>query len=102
LLGNEDEATTILRDILRDERPAEPLDHGMWMSYLAAGYAQSDPERAADVGITALAVARTARSARLTRALLPTSILLRRHQKHEPVARFLDEYRRALTSPVPG
>ena len=102
LLGNEDEATTILRDILRDERPAEPLDRGMWMSFLAAGYSQSDPERAADAAIRALAAARAAQSARLTRALLPTAILLRRHRKHETVARFLDEYRRTVTSLVPG
>jgi hypothetical protein len=101
LLGDEDEATNILQDILNDDRPAVPLDRGMWMSYLAVGYAQTDPERAADAGMGALEAARSAQSARLARALLPTAVLLRRHRKHETVARFLDEHRRTLTSLVP-
>ena len=45
--GDHRESTLVLEDLLPDEEPTDPLDAGMWMSYLAAGYTTAEPEKAA-------------------------------------------------------
>lgn len=97
LLGDHRSAATILEEVLTEGSPSTPLDSGMWLTYLADAYGPHDPERAANTATQALTVARRYTSARIVRALLPLAITLRPYRGLEPVDRFLDAHREALT-----
>jgi len=98
LLGEHRESTSIINDIFTDSAPSAPTDAGMWMVYLADGYASTDHQRAAAAGRDALAIARSSGSARITRALLPLAVNLRPHRSDEGVQSFLAEHNAALIS----
>ncbi|GGN38313.1 transcriptional regulator with XRE-family HTH domain [Actinoplanes campanulatus] len=98
LLGNHHEAAALLTDVLADEQPAGSIDRGIWYAYFAETHAPRHPEKSAEAGLKALALSRSADSARVTQALLTVAVTLRAHRGLDLVDRFLQQHSAAVAA----
>lgn len=97
LLGESAAAMRTYEEVLAGCPQDGRLDEGMWRADLALAYLdESEPQRAAEVGLTAVRVATATSSARALRAVGRLLPRLRRDRDLPAVPVFADAYRAAL------
>jgi hypothetical protein len=97
LLGESAAAIWTYEEILAGRPQDGRLDEGMWRADLALAYLdESEPQRAAEVGLSAVRVATATSSARVLRAVGHLLPRLRRDRDLPAVPVFADAYRAAL------